>query len=405
MADVKTQMERLKGRILAQNGTVLDSVEGVVELADADGQGNPRLGPVLVLRSIEAGAQLKLAHPRPVTVLGSLSGQVFGAYRVKAGNLLSGRLEGVRHVEIVHNMGSKGSTNTDAWIIFEATSDPGFFQQAQHGLERLRQLEGYQRHQRESTAQQLLLRSLKNVPYDVKVFVPVNRQRKTVFSLLPDRGSKRIRMDLRRLLRYVVGRTERRQAQAGNGALLESFEAVLSELISESLQLANSGGIGAALRKQKGAEVFADQVEVVCDYLLPKLLSLWLKVSEQFVQRIVDQLSAAPMVLKVDGQLAPFFQIEYPRWKFHVSGSRIIPEKVADCNLACQLGETPHSLQLTYSYVGEEDWVSQTCQIQLDRTRACQLILKDGYVFLSEENQPIFGPDLKEKTSGKALKM
>lgn len=89
MADMKMQMERLKGRILAQNGTVLDSVEGVVELDDADAQGNPRLGPVLVLRSIEEGAQLKLAHPRPVTVLGTLSGQVFGAYRVKAGNLLS----------------------------------------------------------------------------------------------------------------------------------------------------------------------------------------------------------------------------------------------------------------------------------------------------------------------------
>jgi len=90
------------------------------------------------------------------------------------------------------------------------------------------------------------------------------------------------------------------------------------------------------------------------------------------------------------------FQIEYPRWKFHVSGSRIVPEKVADCNLACQLGETPHSLLLTYSYASEEDWVSQTCQLELDRTRACQLILKDGYVFLSEETQPLFGPDLEK---------
>ncbi|MEC7226471.1 MAG: hypothetical protein VXY00_03700 [Candidatus Latescibacterota bacterium] len=52
----------------------------------------------MVLRSIEAGAQLNLTHPRPVTVLGSLSGQVFRAYRVEAGNLLNGRLEGCRHV-------------------------------------------------------------------------------------------------------------------------------------------------------------------------------------------------------------------------------------------------------------------------------------------------------------------
>ena len=60
-------------------------------------------------------------------MLGSLSGQVFGAYRVKAGNLLSGRPEGARHVEIVHNMGSKGTDNVDSWIVFEGTSDPGFF--------------------------------------------------------------------------------------------------------------------------------------------------------------------------------------------------------------------------------------------------------------------------------------
>ena len=95
MAGIKDHLDKLRARIEAQNGTVLDVVEGEIELDDVDADGQPRKGPVLVLHSIEAGAQLKLAHPRPVTVLGSLSGQVFGAYRVKAGNLLSGRLEGV----------------------------------------------------------------------------------------------------------------------------------------------------------------------------------------------------------------------------------------------------------------------------------------------------------------------
>ena len=140
----KNQLDKLRARIEAQNGTVLDNVEGEFELADEDADGKLRKGPVLVLRSIEEGSQLKLATPRPVTVLGSLHGQVFGAYRVTAGNLLSGRLEGCRHVEIVHNMGSKGNTNEDSWIVFEATSDPGFFAQAQSGLDKLRALESRQ---------------------------------------------------------------------------------------------------------------------------------------------------------------------------------------------------------------------------------------------------------------------
>ena len=38
-------------------------------------------------------------------------------------------------------MGSKGNTNEDSWIVFEVTSDPGFFAQAQSGLDKLRQLE------------------------------------------------------------------------------------------------------------------------------------------------------------------------------------------------------------------------------------------------------------------------
>ena len=84
----KNQLDKLRARIEAQNGTVLDNVEGEFELADEDADGKLRKGPVLVLRSIEEGSQLKLATPRPVTVLGSLHGQVFGALRVKAGDLL-----------------------------------------------------------------------------------------------------------------------------------------------------------------------------------------------------------------------------------------------------------------------------------------------------------------------------
>lgn len=394
MAGISNQLERLRTRILAQNGTVLDSVEGVVELDDVDDKGRPRLGPVLVLRGIEEGAQLKLSRPRPVTVLGSLSGQVFGAYRVKAGNLLSGRLEGVRHVEIVHNLGSKGTSNEDSWIVFEATSDPGFFSQAEHGLERLRQLEAAQQPQREAVARQVLLRSLKDVPYDLRVYVKQGNNMRTVFSLLPGSGGKRIKADLMSLLRYLVGKVEGLQAEEGEADLPARLRQVLTDTVSESLRLANSGGIGSALRKQRGAEVFAPQAEVLCDYLFPKLLELWLRISEKYVQDVVDRLCAAPMILKVDGQLAPFFQIEYPRWKFHVSRGRIVPEKVADCNIACQLGGDRTTMQMTYSYVGGEDWITQTQEIGLERGKTCQLILRDGNVYLTDEKRCIFGPSL-----------
>ena len=149
------------------------------------------LGPVLVLRSIEEGSQLKLSRPRPVTVLGSLSGQVFGAYRVKAGNLLSGRLEGVRHVEIVHDMGSKGSSNVDSWIVFEATTDPGFFNQVQHGLARLRELDAAHRPQREAVARSVLLRGLKDVSAEERpnVGAALNKLKQDLTAALEQRES------------------------------------------------------------------------------------------------------------------------------------------------------------------------------------------------------------------------
>ena len=405
MAGLKDQLGRLQANILVQNGTVLDSVQGEVELDDRDENGQPRKGPVLVLHSIEENALLRLAHPRAVIVLGSLSGQVFGAYRVKAGNLLSGRLEGVRHVEIIRDMGSRESTNIDSWIVFEATSDPGFFNQAQQGLEKLRQLERYQQPQREATARHILMQALKDVPYDIKIFISQNRKLKTVFSINPSHRNKRIKMDLTALLRCLVPKAEKQKLADEKTDLVEHFKYILQEMIAESLRLANSGGIGAALRQKRGTELYMHQVEVLCDYLLPKLLHRWLKISESFVQRMIDRLSEAPMILQVDGQLSPFFQIEYPRWKFHVVGGKIVPEKIADCNIACQLGSNQEKMSVTYNYMGGDDWISQTQEIELDKTRACKLILKNGSVYLTEESECIFGPEfekIEEKASADA---
>jgi hypothetical protein len=392
----KSALEQLKSRILMQNGTVLERVEGEVELNDVDPQGKPRLGPVLVLRSIEEGARLRLAHPRPVTVLGSLSGQVFGAYRVKAGNLLSGRLEGARHVEIVHNLGSKGDSNADTWIVFEATSDPGFFAQAQQGLEKLRQLEGSQQPQREDTARQLLLRALKEVPYNIRVFAGVGKQGKIVFSLFPARRGREVELDLKTLLRHLILKLGQEEG-APRDDQVARFKEILRETLRDSLRQANSGGIGAALRKQRGEEAYQVAVDALFDYLCPKLVQAWLRITEQFTQTVVDHLSEAPMILSVDGQLAPFFQIEYPRWKFHVTSSKILPEKVADCNLACQLGSSKERMNLTYTYVGGEEWITQTKELELSQAKKCKLLFKDGHVYFNDTSNCLFGPSLEQK--------
>ncbi len=394
LSAARSQLENLRARVLAQGGTVLDSVEGEVVLDDVDERRQPRRGPVLVLRSIEEGARLTLAHPRAVTVLGSLSGQVFGAYRVKAGNLLSGRLEGVRHVEIVHHMGSKAKTNVDAWIVFEATTDPGFFARADQGLTRLRVLEARQVPHRESTALAVLLRTVSKVPYDMTVSVASERKRKTVFVLRPQNRQRPVTLDLKSLLGYLIAQTE--QEHLGDcEQQIDAVKALLRTVITESLILANSGGVSAGLRRQRGLAAYEPFVNMLYDYLLPKVLAFWLKVSEEMVQRVVDRLGEAPMILQVNGQLAPFFQIEYPRWKFHVTGGRIVPEKVADCNIACQRGADKSTMRLMYNYVGGQDWVSQTQDLELTDTKACKLILKNGAVYLTEESRCLFGPHLK----------
>ncbi len=395
MAGIKDHLDKLKTRIEAQNGTVLDVVEGEIELDDVDAAGQPRKGPVLVLRSIEAGAQLKLAHPRTLTVLGSLSGKVFGAYRVKAGNLLSGRLEGCRHVEIVHNMGSKGTSNEDSWIVFEATSAPGFFDQAQHGLQRLKELEQQQIPQREATARSILMRGLKDVPYNVRVAVGTRENQTVVFA--PSANRQSVKLDLMPLLRHLIAKAENIKDSAQQDEI-DRFKNALDETISESLRLANSGGIGSNLRKTRGDNVYLPQVELIAEYLLPKLLRIWLKDREAYVQRIVDRLADAPMILKVDGQLAPFFQVEYPRWKFHVAGGCIQSEKVADCNITCQLGDDQkNTMSLTYTYVGGDDSITQTKEVHLEKGKACKLILQNGNVFLTEMSSHLFGPELKEE--------
>ena len=391
---VKTQLDSLRARVIAQGGTVLDSVEGEVVLDDLDDRRQPRRGPVLVLRSIEEGAKLTLTHPRAVTVLGSLSGQVFGAYRVKAGNLLSGRLEGVRHVEIVHNMGSKGRSNVDAWVVFEATSDPGFFARAEQGLARLRVLEARQITHRESTALALLLRAVSKVPYDMTVSIAIERRRKTVFTLRPQNRHRPANLDMKGLLGFLIAQTEQDHL-ADCEQQIEAVKTLLRSTITESLILANSGGVSAGLRRQRGLAAYEPYVQLLYDYLLPKVLAFWLKVSEELVQRVVDRLGEAPMILQVAGQIAPFFQIEYPRWKFHVTGGRIVPEKIADCNIACQKGADKETLRLMYNYVGGQDWVSQTQDLPLSDIKACKLILKNGSVYLTEESHCLFGPHLK----------
>ncbi len=389
-------LEQLKSRILTQNGTVLERVEGEVELNDVDQRGKPRRGPVLVLRSIEEGARLRLGQPRLVTVLGSLSGQVFGAYKVRAGNLLSGRLEGARHVEIVHNLGSKGESNVDSWIVFEVTSDPGFFAQAEQGLEKLRELEGSQQPQREDTARQLLLRALKEIPYNIRVFATVGRQSKIVFSLYPTRRGREVELDLKTLLRHLVFALGQEEDLA-KGDQVNRFKELLRETLLASLRQANSGGIGAALRKQRGEEAYQIAVDALYDYLFPKLIQAWYRITEKFAQTVVDRLCEAPMVLSVEGQMAPFFQIEYPRWRFHVTGSKIVPEKVADCNLACQLGSDKDHMSLTYTYVGDEDWITQTRELELAQTKKCKFLLRDGHIYLNDISNCLFGPSLEQK--------
>jgi hypothetical protein len=391
---VKDKLAPIKARIEKQNGTVVENVSGEMELDDTDANGQPRKGPVLVLKSIEPGSQLKLAHPRPVIVLGSISGQVFGAYTVKAGNLLSGRLEGARHVEIMHKLGSIGDTNEDSWIVFDVTSDPGFFAKAQHSLDKLEVLEREQQPQREANARMILMRSVKSATFELKIYITgPNKELKPVFTVRPNNKKNEVDLNLKDLLRYLIGKTG---SQGSDLNLVERFKNALNETITESLRLSSKGGIGAALRQSLGADAYEPYVESVYDYLLPKLISLWFEMTRHYTQQVVDHLCAAPMVLDVKGQTAPFYQFEYPHWKFHVSGSKIVPEKVADCNVSCQLGDDDENMRMTYTYVSEEDSFTQTKDFSYSQMRNRSMILKEGSIYLSGDDTPVFGPELEQ---------
>ena len=391
MEATKNRLEKLRTRILAHNGTVLNKVEGEVQVDDVDDNGDPRLGPVLVLGDIEEGSQLRLARPREVTVLGSLSGQVFGAYRVKAGNLSSGRLEGARKVDIVHDMGSRGTSNIDSWIVFEAASDPGFFSQAQGGLERLEALERNQIPHREAEARRVLQTSLKDVSFNIEVLVQFEGETSRVFTVRPNRTGKEIESDLGKLLTFVLRKIDGDQAPK---SLVTAFQFLLKDTIKRSLMQANKGGLGSHVRKQQGDRLYEPYVDAVYEYLLPRLMKLWLRTSENFVQGVVNQLADAPMILRVAGQLSPFFQIEYPRWRYVVTSGKIVPEKIGDCNIACQLGKDDKHMSLTYTYIGESgDSLTKREEVPLSQTRNCRLLLKNGSVYLTDESNCLFSPE------------
>ena len=136
----------------------------------------------------------------------------------------------------------------------------------------MRELERHQEPQREATARTILLRSLKDVPYDVRVFIMENKKTKTVFALYPSRRDKQVEMDLRSLLRYLLSKTES-QAGMSQAEHVERFEETLKDTLGESMRLANSGGIGANLRKSQGTEVYQPQIDAVFEYLMPKWVS------------------------------------------------------------------------------------------------------------------------------------
>jgi hypothetical protein len=292
--------------------------------------------------------------------------------------------------DIVHDLTCVEGTNEDAWLVFEATSAPGFFKQAQNGLDKLRAIESAQLGQRESSAQMILMNSLRNAPYKVEIYVTVKGQEHRVFAVMPGNAKKPITSNLKPLLMYLFLCTDARPITPVE--LVDRFKSELTTILADSIKRVNSTGMGSSLRGKQGDLAYDGCVEAVNEYLLPKLLRIWLSISEGFVQNFVDRLAAAPMVLTVGGQLKQFFQIEYPRWKFRVVGSRIVPEKVADCNVAVAAGKSKNTMSMTFSYIGGDDFHTDTKELEFERTNNCRLILKDGSVFLSDEKEPLFAP-------------
>ena len=115
-------------------------------------------------------------------------------------------------------------------------------------------------------------------------------------------NGQKVQLDSMGLLRHIVAQAESLRDDENDADEVVRFKTALNETVAEGLRQANSGGIGSNLRRTRGEEFYTSQVELIADYLFPKLLKLWLKSGESHAQRVVDRLASAPMVLKVDGQ-------------------------------------------------------------------------------------------------------
>lgn len=394
MVEPKDKLARLKERIEAQNGTVLEGVVGEMEIADTDAEGKPRKGPVLVLNSIEKGAVLRLAEPRPIVVLGSVYGQIFGAYQVKTGNLLSGGLNGVRHVEVLQKLGSLANSDEPASLVLSLTGDPGLLGTARRSLERLEVLERERTPLREALARTALLHAVKSATFDIRVYISVGGKLKPVLLIFPSRKDREIEIDLKALLRYLLTKMDERTVAVDS---LQFLKETLGQTVGESLRLASSCGMGAALRQQRGEELYAPYVTALKEYLMPKLVDLWFRITHNYNQGIVGRLAAEPITIEVKGAICPSFCLEYPHEKFYVSGSEVHSEKIAACSVVCQPGGSDEHLRLAYTYAGEGDPFTAERDFSYAEMKGRSLILKAGCVYFNGDEAPIFAPGIEEE--------
>ena len=62
---------------------------------------------------------------------------------------------------------------------------------------------------------------------------------------------------------------------------------------------------------------------------------------------------------------------------------------------AMKAGVNNENMRMTYTYVSEEDFFTQTKDFSYTRMRKRSLILKEGSIYLSGDDTPIFGPELE----------
>lgn len=384
----KDKLNLLKRRIEGQGGTVLDGIQGEVEVDDRDDERRPRQGPVLVLGHVAKGAWLKLVRPRPLVVMGRIDGRVSGAYAVKAGSIAEGRLDGVRHVEVAQDLGGGDGR---ARVVFDPCGDPGFLAQAEHGLQRQRVLEAGAVPQREASARQALLDALQLATFEVRVDIAVGGRTQRVFAVYPSRQDRAIELDGRALLQHLVGRIEAGAPAAAGAELLERAMVALKETIAASLQRSSGGGMGAALRQQRGADLYGVYVDAVFEYLWPKQVGLWLETTRQYTRAALERLKASTLALEVKGGVVAPFQLEFPLWQFHALEGRIRPEKIGQCAVTGVPADDPQLLRLTYEYVEEKTWFEQTREVPMAALRGCRLLCKRGLVYLEGQSEPLLG--------------